>query len=195
MTHYADYLFLLSPPANIKHEIERYKKASVKHIGEFASMASPAHITINQVDRQKPYMVDAALEQMQRRIQAMPPVLLHLDGFKYFPHLHSKFTIYAYIRNTPAVDEWFNQLRKSLNIKKAFVPHITVVRNIPEADFNKLWPHFKNKKLLEPFWINELKVLKRETFGNSQKWEAFKTFRLKEASGFEKVESDQRKLF
>jgi 2'-5' RNA ligase len=185
MTGYADYLFLLSPPENIRHEVARYKKASVKYIGDFGRMNSPAHITINQLERQKPFMMDTAFERIQGILQAMPPVLLHMDGFKYFEHLHSKNTIYAYIRSTPAMEEWFALLRKNLNIKKAVVPHITVVRNVPEADFKKLWPNFKHKKLLEPFWIHELKVLQRETFGTTAgKWEPYKTIPFKNTAGF-----------
>ncbi|OOQ62029.1 2'-5' RNA ligase family protein [Mucilaginibacter pedocola] len=180
MTGYADYLFLLSPPENIRHEVARYKKASVKHIGEFGGMNSPAHITINQLERQKPFMMDTAFERVENILQAMPPILLHLDGFKYFEHLHGKHTIYGYIRSTPAMEDWFALLRKNLKIKKALVPHITVVRNIPEVDFKKLWPHFHHKKLLEPFWIHELKVLQRETFGTtSGKWEPYKTIPFK----------------
>jgi len=184
MTSYADYLFLLSPPENIKHEISRYKKASVKYIGEFSSMQSPAHITLNQLERQKPYMVDTAIQNLEAKINAMPSVLLHMDGFKYFEHVHSKMTIYAYIRSTPAMEDWFTLLRKNLNIKKIVVPHITVVRNIPEMDFKKLWPNFKNKKLLEPFWIYELKIVQRETFGTTAgKWESYKTIRFKNTEG------------
>lgn len=185
ITSYADYLFLLSPPENIKHEISRYKKASVKYIGEFGSMHTPAHITVNQLERQKPYIIDAAIENIEAKINAMPSVLLHLDGFKYFEHLHSKMTIYAYIRNTSAMENWFTLLRKNLNIKKALVPHITVVRNIPEVDFKKLWPNFKNKKLLEPFWLSELKILQRETFGTTaEKWEPYKTIQFKKTNVF-----------
>lgn len=184
MTGYSDYLFLLTPPENIGQEIARYKKASVKHIGEFGSMNSPAHITLNQLERQKPYMMDTAFERIQSSLQAMPPVLLHMDGFKYFEHLHSKNTIYAYIRSTPAMESWFGLLRKTLNIKKAVLPHITVVRNVPETDFKKLWPHFHHKKLLEPFWIHELKILQRETFGTTAgKWEAYKTIPFKNTAG------------
>lgn len=184
-TGYADYLFLLAPPENIRHEVARYKKASVKYIGDFGSMNSPAHITINQLERQKPFLMDTAFERIQSTLQAMPPVLLHMDGFKHFEHLHSKMTIYAYIRSTPAMEEWFALLRKNLNIKKAVLPHITVVRNVPGVDFNKLWPNFKHKKLLEPFWIYEMKVLQRETFGTTAgKWEAYKTIQFKNTAGF-----------
>jgi 2'-5' RNA ligase len=185
MTSYADYLFLLSPPEPVNELIGKYKKASAKHIGEFKSMDSPAHISIMHTERQKPFFADHTVTKLERSLNIMPPVLLHIDGFKYFPHLHSQYTIYAHIRITPAVDAWFSLLKKNLSIRKTLVPHITVTRNIPEADFDTLWPHFHHKKLVEPFWINELKIVKRETFGSFPKWEPFKTFRFRGTKSFE----------
>src|SRR3954466_6710211 len=104
MTSYADYLFLLSPPENIKELIGKYKKASAKHIGEFKSLESPAYISVMHVERQKPYFADHTVTRMENTMNIMPPVLLHIDGFKYFAHLHGKYTIYAHIRITSAVD-------------------------------------------------------------------------------------------
>ncbi|MBK0379438.1 2'-5' RNA ligase family protein [Mucilaginibacter segetis] len=179
MTSYTDYLFLLSPPQNIRYEISRYKKASAKHIGNFKSMDSPAHISIWHVERQKPFFADGTVERMEAALKTLPPILMHIDGFKYFTHLHGRFTIYAHIRISPDVDEWLTSLKKILKIKKTLVSHITVVRDVPEADFNKLWLHFRHKKWVEPFWIKELHVLKRETFSNTPKWENFKIFPFK----------------
>ncbi|GGH06329.1 2'-5' RNA ligase family protein [Mucilaginibacter phyllosphaerae] len=193
MTSYADYLFLLSPPEPVKELVDKYKKASAKHIGNFKSMESPAHISVMHAERQKPYFAEHTIARMQQALHMMPPVLLHIDGFKYFAHLHSRYTIYAHIRITPAVDAWFTLLRKNLGIKKMLVPHITVVRDIPEADFNTLWPHFRHKKLVEPFWISELKIVKRETFGGSPKWEPCKTFRFRGIKGFETVDAEDKK--
>ncbi|MEB0260796.1 MULTISPECIES: 2'-5' RNA ligase family protein [unclassified Mucilaginibacter] len=191
MTSYSDYLFLLSPPEPVKELIGKYKKASAKHIGNFKSMDAPAHISVIHMERQKPYYADHTVSQIERAINIMPPVLLHIDGFKYFSHLHSQYTIYAHIRITPAVDAWFTLLKKNLSIRKTLVPHVTVVRNVSEADFKTLWPHFKHKKVIEPFWIKELKIVKRETFGGSLKWEAFKTFGVRGMRNLEVVNNKE----
>ena len=183
MDMYEDYLMLLSPPEHVKHEIARYKKASAKLIGNYKSMDSPAHISVQHLERQKPFMAETNHLKLEKSINEMPPVLLHVDGFKYFAHLHSKMTIYAHIRITPSVDEWFTLLKKKLSIRKTIVPHITVVRDIQEVDFNLLWPNFRHKKLVEPYWVNELKMLKRETFAPSPKWIPFKTFEFKSNKG------------
>jgi 2'-5' RNA ligase len=176
---YEDYLMLLSPPEAVKYEIARYKKASAKLIGNYKSMDSPAHISVQHLERQRPFMEETNVSKLEISLNELPPVLLHVDGFKYFTHLHSKMTIYAHIRITPAVDEWFTLLKKKLHIKKTIVPHITVTRDIPEKDFNLLWPHFKHKKLVEPFWVNELKMLKRESFAPSPQWIPCKVFEFK----------------
>lgn len=194
MTSYTDYLFLLSPPEAIKHEILRYKKASVRLIGDYKSMDSPAHISIMHIERQKPFFANTTVSQIEKKLYIMPPVLLHLDGFKYFTHLHSKMTIYADIRSSPAVEAWFTLLKKNLNIKKALVPHITIGRDIPEADFNILWPHFRHKKLVEPFWVSELKIIQRETFGSFPKWEPYKTFQFRGTKSFEYLGSSVGEL-
>ncbi|MDN3548299.1 2'-5' RNA ligase family protein [Mucilaginibacter aquaedulcis] len=179
MYMYEDYLRLLSPPEAVKHEIARYKKASAKLIGNYKSMDSPAHISVQHLERQKPFMAETNVSKLENSLNELPPILLHVDGFKYFTHLHSKMTIYAHIRITPAVDDWFTLLKKKLHIKKTIIPHITIVRDIPEKDFNLLWPHFKHKKLVEPFWVNELKMLKRESFAPSPQWLPFKVFEFK----------------
>ncbi|MEN0055633.1 MAG: 2'-5' RNA ligase family protein [Mucilaginibacter sp.] len=179
MYMYEDYLMLLSPPEAVKHEIARYKKASAKLIGNYKSMDSPAHISIQHLDRQKPFMAETNVAKLENSLNELPPILLHIDGFKYFSHLHSKMTIYAHIRITPAVDEWFSLLKKKLYIKKTIVPHITVTRDIQEKDFNLLWPHFRHKKLVEPFWVNELRMLKRESFASSPQWIPYKIFEFK----------------
>ncbi len=184
MPMYEDYLMLLSPPEAIKHEISRYKKASAKIIGNYKSINSPAHISIMHMERQKPFMADKNVELMEQTLAQLPPVLLHWDGFAHFTHLHKKMTIYGNIRSTPASDEWFNQLKKKLKIKKNIAPHITVVRDVPEEKFNMLWPHFRHKKLVEPFWINALTVVKRDTFDAYAQWEFFKSFGFKNKTGF-----------
>lgn len=179
MTGYADYLFLLSPPQPVIDEVARYKKASAKHIGDFSSMNSNAHISVMTAERQKPYFAENTLNRLEQRLAIMPPILLHIDGFKYFEHLHDKKTIYAAIRNTPAVDDWFELMRKNLGIKKVFLPHVTVCRNISNEQFSTLWPHFRHKRWTEPFWANELTIARRETFEPFAKWQTLKRISFK----------------
>ncbi|GAA4308714.1 hypothetical protein GCM10023149_02740 [Mucilaginibacter gynuensis] len=180
MMGYADYYLLLSPPEEVKQQISRYKKASINKIGAFESMNSPAHISIVKTERQKAFIVEPAFERMEKRLNTMPPIVLHINGFNYFKHGDKAMSIYADIRQTDSVKKWFRLLFSCINVKHAsFTPHITIARNIHVSDFYTLWPHFEKAKYVEPFWIKELLVLKRETFTHEPKWSRYKTISFK----------------
>lgn len=70
---YEDHLMLLSPPEIIRTEIARYKKASAKLIGDYQSMNSPAHISIQHKERQKPFMTDRNVDLLETELRSLPP--------------------------------------------------------------------------------------------------------------------------
>ncbi len=178
MTSYADYLLLLSPPAEVKEVIGRYKRACTRVIGDYSSVNSPAYITVCHLPRQKTFMTEPELLRLEPKLNGLPPVILHIDGFKYLLHPQDTVTIYAVIRSTPATDAWFKMLRGNLKLKH-FVPHITIARAISLNDFKVLWPKLKDHKLVEPFKILGMEIVKRETFGSDRKWKPFKTVQFK----------------
>ena len=102
-----------------------------------------------------------------------------IDGFDYFNHGEDYKTIYARIRSNSETSAWFKTLKKHLNDKDFLLPHITIARNIPVSDFNKLWPHFKATNWVESFTVNELTVLQKETFAPFAQWETFTTIPFK----------------
>jgi 2'-5' RNA ligase len=185
MLSYADYLMIISPPDEIKKEIDRYKRASVNVIGHFEGMHSTAHITITHQVRCKPFLVYPAISRMQQRLNTMPPIQLQINGFAYFNHGAVSRTIYAIIERTAKTDNWFRLLTGEMGIKvKNFVPHITIAKNIPVTAFNKLWPNFENRQWQAAFSVNSLTVLEKETFVEYSKYrvhkELFFSNRLKE---------------
>lgn len=176
---YADYLLILSPPDAVKHQIARYKKASEKVIGTFKSARSAAHISIYHAERQKSFMMEPALKRLAVKLNTMPPVAFQITGFNFFRHGDKALTIYAEVKQTEAVLRWFRLLSLNLNHKaKNITPHITVARNITVEQFGRLWPHFARAKYVDVFWVKELTVLKRETFGHER------TFKQHKIMGF-----------
>jgi 2'-5' RNA ligase len=169
--HYADYMMLLSPPEQVNHEIKRYKQASAKHIGEFESMHSKAHISICMADRQKTFIIEPSLQRMAQKLSTIPPIVLHIRGFDFFKHGDKSMTIYARIDQTDAVKKWFKLLLQSINIKVSLTPHITIARNIPAHQFEVLWPYFAKAQYNDVFKIDGLTILKRDTFGYDQHWQ------------------------
>ncbi len=175
MLSYQDYLMIISPPDTIKKQVSRYKRASANVIGKFKGMYSIAHITITHQQRCKPYHAQPAILRMEQKLAGMHPVELHIKGFNFFKHGATGFTIYAVIEPAGLNQNWFKLLKKQMGIKvKNFVPHITIVKNIPVSDFNKLWPYFEKSDLSETFKAESLTILHRDTFAEYVEWRVYK---------------------
>ncbi|MDF2430881.1 MAG: hypothetical protein JWP44_512 [Mucilaginibacter sp.] len=175
MLSYADYLMIVSLPDAIVKEISRFKRASVNCIGHFEGMHSTAHIAITHQTRCKPFLVQPAIVQMERRLCTMPPFKLQIKGFNYLSHGHAAKTIVAAIEINPQTDKWFRLLTGQMGIKvKNFVPHIVIAANIPVPTFNKLWLNFKDREFTEAFTVNSLTILHRDTYVEYCEWKVYK---------------------
>ena len=116
MLGYSDYLMIISPPDDLKKEINRYKRASVNLIGHFESMHSTAHITITYQTRCKPYLIQPSVLMMEKRLSSVPPVELQINGFDFFNHGKSAKTIYAVVEINIKTDNWFKLLKMEMGI-------------------------------------------------------------------------------
>jgi 2'-5' RNA ligase len=175
MTGYQDYLMIISPPDHIKKQVSRYKRASVNIIGQFKGMHSIAHITITNQHRCKPFLAQPAILQMEKQLSSLHPVELQIKGFNFFKHGTTSMTIYAVIEPTGLNAGWFKLLKKQMGIKvKNFVPHITIVKNIPPSVFYKLWPYFEKSTFTEIFRAESLTILHRDTFAEYVEWRVYR---------------------
>jgi 2'-5' RNA ligase len=179
MKSYTDIMMILSPPENIAAKIEDYKHQAANSIGNYESMHSRAHISVKNLFQQKLFLTGPAIDVLEEKLAAMPPVILTIDGFDYFNHGIEFKTIYAKIRMEPATTLWFKALKKYLNVKEHLTPHITIARNIPVDLFNELWPQYQDVKWVESFTADSLTLLHRESFATFDKWEVFKVLPFK----------------
>jgi hypothetical protein len=184
MMAYADYLMVITPPENIIKEISRYKQASVNMIGHFEGMHRRPQIVIAHQTRCKPFLVQPAIERMAKRLGTMPEIELKINGFGFFDNSKTTKTIYVIVEIRDRTDKWFRLLTKQIGIKAKLIPHIAVASNIPVTSFNKLWPHFEQKALLESFMANSLTILTRDTYVEYCEWKVYRELffanRLKE---------------
>jgi 2'-5' RNA ligase len=177
MESYKDYMFILSPPWHIGQQIKKFKQSGARLIGDFDGMHSKAYITLKSLRRQKPFFTEPLLIKLEKELSLMEPTTLQIDGFATF--LSTDFTtIYAVIKSTPAMEDWFKRLRKCLTETKT-VPHITIARQVPDNKAKMLWPKFKDRLWSEQFTVSRLTVLYRETFGHSKTWEVFREISFK----------------
>ena len=177
MESYRDYMILLSPPASINDQVQKFKKSSLRLIGDFEGMHSKAHISMKRLHRQKPFWTEPLFEKLEKELTLLEPAQLQINGFAIF--LPTDFTtIYAAIRSTPEMEDWFKRLRKCLNEKKA-IPHITIARQVPNELAKKLWPKFKDRLWNEEFEVKYLTILHRETLGLDKTWKKLKDIPFK----------------
>lgn len=179
MQTYTDYLMLIAPPKELRYDIDRYKRASARVIGNFDGMHSPAHISINTQHRCKPSIARHGISQMADRLGYLPPLELKINNFKYFNHGQSGMTIYACIVTDDHTTRWLKLLRDSMSmVQKSFVPHITVVKNIPADKFAQLWPKFESCRYKSSFMADRLTILERETYNQQSRWQIFEEHRF-----------------
>ena len=160
---------LLSPSDRVKHVVSIHKTYATNIIGNYESMHSTAHISIKLLHQQKTFLTEPGILAFRKRLCLIPPVTLSINGFDYFNHGEEFKTIYARIGSTPETSHWFKMLKHHLHVKDFMVPHVTICRNIPTADFDKLWPYFKALEWKETFTVNALTVLQRESFASFAK--------------------------
>ena len=177
METYSDYLILLSLPEKINEQVKKFRKSSARLIGDFEGMYGRAHITMKRLIRQKPFSTRQLFTQMEKELSLLEPITLQINGFATF--LPTDFTtIYAAIRSSPAMEDWFKRLRKSLQEKKS-VPHITIARQIPNEKVKKLWPKFKERLWNDEFEVKRLTILRRESYGHEKIWRHFQDIPFK----------------
>ena len=171
MEAYKDYLIILSPHAIIADQVKKFKQSSARLIGDFEGMYGKAHITMKRLPRQKPFGVEPLFSQLEKELSLLEPFTMQINGFATF--LPTDYTtIYAAIKSTPVMEDWFKRLRKSLNEKKS-VPHITIARQVPNEKAKKLWPKFKDRRWNDEFEVKRLTILQRESYGHDKKWRHF----------------------
>src|ERR1700744_5090196 len=137
MRHYCDYFLLLSPSEHVNEVVQQHKQHATNVIGNYPSEHSKAHISIDRKTRQKAFIAEPLLEAMKIGMRSLPPITLTIDGFDYFNHGSDYKTIYASLRSNHVNTLWFKTLKKHLQLREFMVPHITICRNIPVADFEK----------------------------------------------------------
>ncbi|HTK18783.1 MAG TPA: 2'-5' RNA ligase family protein [Mucilaginibacter sp.] len=177
MEAYKDYLIILSPPTSIAEQVKKFKQASARLIGDFEGMHSKAHISLSRLMRQKPFHTESLFRQTEKELSLLEPFTLQMNGFATF--LPTDYTtIYAAIKSTPVMEDWFKRLRKSLKEKKS-VPHITIARQVPNEKAQKLWPKFKDRPWSDEFEVKRLTILQRETYVYDKTWHHFSNIPFK----------------
>lgn len=174
--HYAEYMPILSPPNEVNEEVKYFKSVCADRIGDFKSSHSKAHITIPfEENRQKVFVAEPAIERMEKRLNTMAPITLHINGFDIFPNHVSGNTIYAAFDIDNRTKNWFRLLLKEMQLsKRTLTPHLTIARGLSDDQLKQVWPYFMKQKFNAKFEVTEMLMLKRWLFEAESSWKVFK---------------------
>ncbi len=179
MTSYKDYFLLLSPGEQVNKTIKLCKILTKSIIDDFPSVNSSAHISIRRYLRQKPYVIESAIDRLEAKINRIPCANLQIENFNFFVHPHDKVTFYAAIKPTFQVDNWLSKITACVQIPaNSVTPHITIARTIQVDSFYKVWPKFYNKSYREDFIIDRLLILEKETLNPESKWRIYRELKF-----------------
>lgn len=177
------FLNLISLPDDADKNIKRFKRACAKHIGDFPSVNSRAHISFDRLvfDTDVSYKaVDHKMfyDVVESILSNVPAIGLKITGFNFFNHGAHHRTIYAAIELDAVTMRWFDFVKKVFLQKDRIIPHITIARNISVDAFNKLWPYFQNLKYSDSFDVEEITILCKDS-GSQGPYQIYKVMPLR----------------
>ncbi|PAW94178.1 hypothetical protein CKK33_12045 [Mucilaginibacter sp. MD40] len=171
MTDVRQMLFmnLISLPDESNAHIMRFKRACAKHIGQFPSINSRAHISFpplvfDENTSAASFSYDDYYRVIESILSNVPAISLKLSGFEYLQHGDQYRTICAALELDPVIMRWFSFFEKIFPSKQKLRPHITIARKIPTASFNILWPHFQRINFEDRFTVRNITVLHKPSY-------------------------------
>jgi len=128
-----DYLIVVSPPLEIRKETKKLSTKLNKMIGSEGK--HNAHISLFHQAWEKDHHLLERLKKALSEVNAFP---VALNGVDVFSHGTKKKTVYLKVENPKPLQQLYEACRSELKLKKEFAPHLTLEKNIPTADFEKI---------------------------------------------------------
>lgn len=128
-----DYLIVVSPPIEIKKETKKLNTKLNKIIGSEGNYN--AHISMFSQAWEKDSHL---LERLKKAIADVNHFPIIINGVDVFSHGTKKKTVYLKVENPKPIQQLYEACKSELKLKKEFTPHLTIEKNIPVTDFEKI---------------------------------------------------------
>jgi len=128
-----DYLVVISPTLEIKKETKKLNTKLNKMIGNEGTHY--AHISLfNQAWEEDKHL----LERLRKALSDVNAFPVTINGVDVFSHGTKKKTVYLKVENPKPIQQLYEACKSELKLKKDFTPHLTIEKNIPIANFEKI---------------------------------------------------------
>ena len=130
-----DYLIVISAPIEINNDVKKLNDKLHKIIASKEKGKFKAHITLfNSAWEQDHHL----LERLKKSISDVTSFPILVNGVDIFSHGTKKKTVYLKIENPKPIQKLYEAFKSELKIKKEFTPHLTIEKNLPIPDFEKI---------------------------------------------------------
>ena len=130
-----DYLIVISAPIEIHNDVKKLNDKLHKIIASKEKGKFKAHITLfNSAWEQDHHL----LERLKKSISDVTSFPILVNGVDIFSHGTKKKTVYLKIENPKPIQKLYEAFKSELKIKKEFTPHLTIEKNLPIPDFEKI---------------------------------------------------------
>jgi 2'-5' RNA ligase len=158
-----DYLIVIPPVDDISMKIMYYKLKAWELIGDYPSLHSKAHITVNHDPNIQSLVFEEKLTYYRRKLPNINSFEMKVCGFDKFRHNANSYTIYAKIEISKIVEEALSALNRTFSKGVVKTPHITIARTVSKKKADILWRYFAELKFERSFYADKINVLETPT--------------------------------
>jgi 2'-5' RNA ligase len=176
------YFFVISPSEVIKTKVKLLKHQLHNAVGlSDYNLHSVPHISLMSFHTMRP-VNERFIQAVQQLFSKNNIFEIKLNGFEHFAHGTSSNTIYAKIQDSEQMSNLYEELNLLLGFRvRSFIPHLTIARSIPRANFDKSFSFVKQYTFDEVFSCNQVTILERKLqHGVVSKFQVLKEMRLDE---------------
>ena len=147
-----EYFILIAPSDEVKGETRKLKNKLYKIIGrKTENEYAIAHISLFKTRYERDAHV---LEKLKKALADVRPFAVATGEADVFSHGATKKTLYLKIENPKPIQALFETLGEEFKFKKEILPHLTLEKSLPVADFEKIGTdlsafHYKSEWLCD----------------------------------------------
>ena len=127
-------------------------------IGQYPSLHASSDITIDNDYNVNSAVFEEKLSYYRKKTAFISAFKGMINGFNYIQQGQT-YTIFAQVEINQKIKHTFFAFRKRSLKKDIEQPHITIVKSVPKAKFDILWPYFKSMEFKCSFYADKIRVL------------------------------------
>ena len=174
------YFFIISPPDAIKSKVRSLKQKLNRAVGlSNYNLHSVPNISLMSFHTMYP-VNDKFVQAVQELFARVNAFEVKLDGFEHFVHGTASDTIYAKLSDSEKITRLYEELHALLGLRvRSYVPHLTIARTVPRANFAKSFSIVKKQDFQEEFICDHVTILERKLHhGIVGNYQVFKEIKL-----------------